>query len=99
MQQLPKNLTLADTQVKWASILNPLLSNPALASIVLESISLATGANVINHKLGRRLQGWKIVRMRNNFSQVYDTQDANPTPQLTLNLNASADVVVDLEVF
>jgi hypothetical protein len=83
---------------RWASILNPFLSNPANNSLILENVSLAAGANVVNHKLGRKLSGWKTTRVRASAT-IYDTQDSNQTPQLTLQLVSSADVVVDLEVF
>lgn len=96
--ELPKGLTLALMQTKWASILNPLLGNPSLQSLVLTSIPLASGSNAINHGLGRKLQGWKIVRQRASAT-IYDTQDSNAQPTLTLLLTASAPVVVDLEVF
>lgn len=99
MIKLPQQLTLPQMMTKWAAAINPLLSNPILDSSTLASVQLTTGANVINHKLGRNLQGWKITRMRSNFSQIFDTQDANQTPNLTLNLNSSANVVVDIEVF
>lgn len=86
-------------QTRWASLLNPLLANPTLDSSLLQNISLVTGANVINHKLGRNLQGWQTVRYHGSYAQLYDTQDTNQTPSLTLNLNASANVIVDLVVF
>lgn len=85
-------------QNKWASQLNPLLARPQNNSIILKEIALVTGANTINHKLGNKLQGWKIIRQRAAAS-VYDTQDTNPMPTLTLTLVSSANVVVDLEVF
>lgn len=91
-----KDLSLMETS--WASQLNPLLANAMNNSLILKSISLATGANVINHTLGRKLQGWIIVRQRASAA-VYDTQDSNQTPNLTLQLTASAPVVVDLAVF
>lgn len=85
-------------QNSWASILDPIITNPANLSIILKNVSLASGDNVINHKLGRKLQGWKIVRQRASAT-LYDKQDANQSPQLTLALNASGAVVVDIEVF
>lgn len=99
MQQLPKNLSLIDTQDKWAAIINPVITNPVVNGLILTKVVLTAGDNVINHKLGRALQGWKIVRMRNVFAQIYDTQDTNNLPQLTLNLNASTNVIVDIEVY
>lgn len=92
-------LTFEQLMTKWASIINPLLTNPALNVSLLQNISLTTGANVINHKLGRPLQGWYPVRFKGSYAQLYDTQATNQTPQLTLNLNASANVTCDLAVF
>ena len=85
-------------QNQWATYLDPLLANPANKSLLLKNVNLTACANSVNHLLARKLQGWKIVRQR-AAAQVYDTQDSNPIPQLTLTLIASAPVVVDLEVF
>lgn len=85
-------------QTAWASELDPLLKNPTNNCSVLSSVQLQIGSNVINHKLGRKLQGWSVVRKR-AAADVYDTQDSNPTPALTLTLTSSAVVVVDLLVF
>lgn len=85
-------------QNQWASILDPVLANPTNNSLILKSVSLSSGDNTINHKLGRVLQGWKIVRQRASAT-LYDKQDANQMPDKTLVLNASAAVVCDIEVF
>lgn len=85
-------------QTAWASQLNPVISNPSSQSLILQSVSLASGDNTINHLLGRKLQGWKIVRQR-AAATFFDKQDSNSAPQLTLALNASGAVVVDIEVF
>jgi len=77
----------------------PLVGNIQNDSQILENVSLTTGSNIINHRLGRNLKGWKITRMRSQFSSIYDTQDSNPSPNLTLLLNSSVNVVVDIEVF
>lgn len=98
MADLPQKLTLPEMQTKWANQINPVLRNPTINTLVLQDVSLSTGANSISHKLGRRLQGWYITRIRASAT-VYDTQDTNQTPQLTLNLVSSAPVVVDLVVF
>lgn len=78
--------------------LAPILQNPVVMGQVLQSVPLTTGANSVNTLLNRTLQGWFIVRQRAAAS-VYDTQDSNATPQTTLNLVSSADVVIDLYVF
>lgn len=83
-------------QTKWASILNPLLARPQ--PIILKNITLNNGTTTINHKLGRRLSGWKTVRVRASAT-IYDNQESNQSPNLTLILISNAAVVVDLEVF
>jgi hypothetical protein len=83
----------------WATLLNPLLKNPALNSTTLKEVNLVTGSNAINHKLGRKLQGWSLVRQRGVAASIYDEQDSNQMPDLTLVLVSSADVTVDILVF
>lgn len=95
---LPKGLTLSMMQTKWASILDPLLANPLNGISILKNITLASGINVINHKLQQPLQGWFIVRRR-AACNLYDTQDSNQTPQLTLQLVSDAAASVDIGVF
>lgn len=85
-------------QNKWASILNPVIANPLNNCSILKGVALTAGANVINHLLGKKLQGWALVRQRAAGS-VYDTQDANSSPQLTLTLVSSSNMTVDIMVF
>lgn len=85
-------------QTAWASQIDPVLRNPLTQGNLLKNVTLASGANVVDHKLGRKLQGWVLTRQRAAAS-VFDTQDLNPTPALTLTLTSSAAVVVDLLVF
>ena len=85
-------------QSNWSSLLNPLLDNPLNQGQILEQVTLQIGSNVVNHKLGRKLRGWFIVRQR-SAGDVYDTQDTNPSPQTTLTLTSSAIVSVDIFVF
>lgn len=85
-------------QTSWSSSINPIIDLPISAGLILPSITLASGDNSVNHKLGRKLQGWFIVRQRASAT-VYDKQDSNQHPELTLTLTASGAVVVDLFVF
>jgi len=85
-------------QTAWATQLNPLIANPICNGKVLKNVELSSGANVINHLLGRKLQGWILTRQRSSAT-IYDTQDANKFPELTLQLTSSAAVVVDIYVF
>ena len=85
-------------QTSWSAAINPLLNNPINTGIILKSVKLTTGTNVINTTLGKNLTGWFIVRQR-AAATVYDNQDNNKTPNLTLILISSAPTVIDLEVF
>lgn len=78
--------------------LQPLLRNPVTNGIILEKVSLLTGSNTIQHKLGRKLQGWVIVRI-SAAAAIYDTQDTNPDPQINLVLVSSAPATVNIYVF
>lgn len=90
--------SLSLMQTAWASQLNPVLAAPFLQGILLKNVTLVAGDNTVNHKLGRKLQGWVLSRVR-AAATIYDKQDSNQMPALTLVLNTDADVVVDLYVF
>jgi hypothetical protein len=85
-------------QTKWASQLNPVLRNALINGQLLPDVSLINGITVVNHLLGRKLQGWLIVGI-NGAATVYDSQATNQTPQLTLVLNSNAAVSCNLWVF
>lgn len=92
------NQDLMTVQQNLTRTLNPIFNTNTLGGNILQGISLNTGTNIINHKLGRNLSGWQIVRQRAAAS-IFDTQDTNQTPNLTLTLTSSAPVVCDLYVF
>jgi hypothetical protein len=70
-----------------------------LDSLLIKNITLTAGSvNELNHTLGRELQGWIPVRVRAD-SRIWDTQDSNTRSTLTLLLNVSATVTIDLLVF
>lgn len=95
---LQRNLPWDKSNTLWASQLDPILASPQNNSSILKSVPLISGSNVVNHLLGKNLQGWKLVRQR-AAATIYDAQDSNQTPALTLVLVSSAPVVVDIEVF
>lgn len=95
---LPRRLSWDLAQDRWAAQLDPVLALPQNSSFIIKNIKLASGTNVINHLLGRKLQGWTLTRVR-ALATIYDTQDTNQTPELTLVLVSSAVVTVDIEVF
>lgn len=100
LQAAGQNIETVFTQMQttWGAQLNPIIARPQNNSVILSKLSLTTGDNVIPHTLNRALVGWKIVRQRASAT-FYDKQDDNAAPTINLVLNASANVVVDLEVF
>lgn len=95
---LPLRLPLDQMQLRWASLIQPILDSPTARPILLK-LNLTAGSNTVNHLLGRKLAGWVIVGFHGSFAQVYDTQASNPIPDKTLLLNSSAPVSVTIEVF
>lgn len=91
-----KDLSLLQTG--WAQQLNPVISLPTNQGQILRDISLVSGLNQVSHRLGRKLQGWFLVRQR-SLASVYDQQDAESNPALFLALVSSASVSVDIFVF
>lgn len=89
---------LMTVQQNLTRTLNPIFNTNTLGGNILSNVALTTGSNTINHKLGRVLSGWQIIRQRAAAS-IFDTQDSNQTPALTLTLTSSAPVVCDLYVF
>lgn len=83
---------------QWKAKIDPLIANTSNNASILKSIRLVVGDNIINHRLGKTLTGWRIVRKRAN-ANIYDKQDTNQMPDLTLVLNSDAIVTIDVEVF
>jgi hypothetical protein len=83
---------------KWAATLNPIIGNPLVNGILLKDVKVVSGANVINHTLGRDLQGYFVV-MNNANVTFYDSQATNSMSALTLILNASGAAKITLYVF
>lgn len=98
MNKLPQQLKWEDADNKWAAMLNPILTNPFTRGILLNNVALANGTTVVNHLLGRKLQGWVIVGI-NGAATIYDNQAANLMPELTLSLTSNAAVTANLWVF
>jgi len=98
MNQLNPKLDWTLANPRWASTLNPLLANPIVGGTILHNIVLKTGANVINHTLGQKLQGYMVV-LNSAAVTFYDSQATNQRPDLTLILNASGPTTVSLYVF
>lgn len=92
---LPPKLPYELMLTQWASQLNPVLSNPTTNPTLLTGIPLNNGVTVINHRLGRKLQGWKVIDI-DGAANIYRSAALSA---LTLTLTSSAAVNVSLEVF
>ena len=77
---------------------NAASNTPLNQGAILTSIALKSGDNTVDHKLGKKLSGWFIVRLR-GAATIYDKQDGNAQSSQTLILNSSAAVTVDIYVF
>lgn len=99
--KLPKfqsnDQALQQLQSRWSSILDPIIDLPINSAVILRNVVLSSSA-VISHTLGRRLQGWVVIRQRGDAT-IYDRQDVNPNPDKTLLLTASSGISVDLLCF
>jgi hypothetical protein len=95
MANLAQKLPLDQMQTKWAAQINPVLASPTNNSSILEGVKLVSGVNVINHLLGRPMQGWIITDI-NAAITVYRSAPMN---NLTLTLTASGAATVNIEVF
>lgn len=65
---------------------------------MLTGVALINGSTTINHKLGRKLQGWLIIGL-NGAASIYDNQANNSMKDKTLVLVSNAAVTVNLMVF
>lgn len=92
---LPQKLPLELMQTQWASQINPVLANPMNSANVLTGVILVNGITVINHKLGRKMQGWFVTDI-NAAAQIYRSAPLNET---NLTLTSNAAVTVNLAVF
>lgn len=79
----------------WAQTLNPIVGNPILSGKTLTKIQLINGTTIINHGLGRLMQGWFITD-QNALASIYRSTPLNDS---TLTLTSSAIVTVNLWVF
>lgn len=94
---LPRNLPLPLMTSQWAQQLDPVVASPIIQGQMV-SANLINGTTIVNHGLGRKLQGWFIVGI-NAAATIYDNQDSNKTPQQTLSLTSNAACAVTLWVF
>ena len=93
--RLPQKLPYDLMQTKWASQLDPLLANQLTQGLLLTDKILAPGDTTINHLLGRKMVGW-IITDQDAAASIYRSKPLN---DLTLTLNSTVEVTVNLWVF
>lgn len=93
-----QNQDLNSVQSNIEQFVKPLVSNALLDSVILKNINLEVGDNQIDHKLGRELLGWVIVKT-SAASAIYDKQSTNSNSSKLLILNASVATTVSILVF
>lgn len=89
------NTNLMLLQTKWTAQLNPVLANPTTNMSILKNITITTGTNVINHKLGQTQQGWFIT----DVTAAISLYRSAPFNNLTLTLVSSGPATISLAVF
>lgn len=92
---LDSNKSLMLMQTTWSGPLNKLLANPLLDGFVIEDVALINGETTINHRLGRKMQGY-IVTDLNASAIIYRSKPLNDK---TLSLTSSASCVVNIYVY
>ncbi len=92
---LPLRLPWSAAEDRWASEIDPVLAMPPIQGVLLGTIALKAGVNMINHRLQRMQQGW-IIYDQDGASSIYRTAALN---NLTLTLTSTAACNVKLWVF
>lgn len=81
---------------QWATQLNPIVANPIIQGLAINSVILNAGVpKTIQTSLNRMQQGWFLTDNMAN-SVVWRTQPFNSQ---NLTLQASADTTISLWVF
>ncbi len=88
----------AQLQGNVEKALNPVLNKPFMDHTIIENVTVLSASDtVVNHGLGRLV---KVIPFNLNAdSTVWQKQSSNPTPEVSVLLRASADVVCDLLLF
>lgn len=92
--QISSKLSWELMNPKLAAALNPVLAIPQNSGRIIP-YNLVTGANIINHGLGRMMIGWTITDI-NAAVTVYRSAPMNAT---NITLTASGPATIMLEVF
>lgn len=89
------NQQLMLLQTKWKSQIDPVLANPLVDGIAIKNISLINGVTVVNHLLGRRMQGWILT----DLTAAVTAFRSQPMNSFTLTLTCNGVATCNLWVY
>lgn len=75
----------------------PLIKNPILDGYIIRRIDIGVGELIIPHSLGRRWNGWWVVRQEAGSLVWEASHQGDPTKYITLQ--ASALDTIDIYIF
>lgn len=93
-----QNAEVSSLQDATEAVLKQIRNRQIIDGRLIEGVTIETVETVVDHKLGRALRGWIVVRQGAD-ARIWDQQDDNARPELSLVLVASASVKVSLWVF
>jgi len=94
---ISRSLQLVQDNV--AAAINPILASPLASSQYIDSVSLSSGVNKVEHKLGRAVRGY-IITSSSSPSTFSDTIASKPSDgNLYITLTTSAATTCSLLVF
>ena len=80
------------------TVLNPLLELPISDGVLSKDLTVNTTDTLIEHKLGRKPEGFLITRLKSN-SVIYESATANDEAARLIILIASAAATADIYFF
>ena len=90
----PDTTSLQRNTYEWTEQLS---KNPLLSGVLLEGITMTTGTNSIEHKLGRPVRGFLVVNQSSNSNFWVDP--SNQTLESILVLSSSANSTISIYIF
>ena len=80
------------------TVLNPLLELPISDGVLIKDLTVNTTDTLIEHKLGRKPEGFLITGLKSN-SVIYESATANNAAARLIILIASATATADIYFF
>lgn len=85
------NVELQKVQENVGEALQPIIKSAILNGAQLDNISLASGNNTIEHRLGKKLSGWIVVK-KDSGALIYEVESDFPSRILVLNSSSQCNI-------